>query len=304
MAAVLAHRQRSSAALLLGWVSFGESPNTPSHLLCVCSKKLKWYALCPVVDAINHSSLVQVGALHSIPVLPLHCAAAYAACAAAATSWCPQQPPPAAPTQHPSCPSFPPHALSSPFPCCSLMCHTNTLKTTLCCQQSLHTSLDSRCACMRRPTVAPATVLLARAPAVLLAALQLAVLACPPPQNQACFGHGLACCRPALHHIPHSPNSNSHLPAARRSSSLMAPRPTAPSSSTTASLSWATQTTSTRSPPPSAASQSRCVWHGHAPCVLCGWHAAVCAGGGPGSARGEAQLHPCNSSGQQARQLR
>ena len=25
-----------------------------------CSKKLKWYALCPVVDAINHSSLVDV----------------------------------------------------------------------------------------------------------------------------------------------------------------------------------------------------------------------------------------------------
>lgn len=25
-----------------------------------CSKKLKWYALCPVVDALNHSSLVEV----------------------------------------------------------------------------------------------------------------------------------------------------------------------------------------------------------------------------------------------------
>lgn len=25
-----------------------------------CSKKLKWYALCPVVDSINHSSLVEV----------------------------------------------------------------------------------------------------------------------------------------------------------------------------------------------------------------------------------------------------
>ena len=25
-----------------------------------CSQKLRWYALCPVVDAINHSSLVQV----------------------------------------------------------------------------------------------------------------------------------------------------------------------------------------------------------------------------------------------------
>jgi hypothetical protein len=71
MAAVLAHRQRSSAALLLAGYPSSQSPNSPSpQLLCVCSKKLKWYALCPVVDAINHSSLVQVGALHSIPVLP------------------------------------------------------------------------------------------------------------------------------------------------------------------------------------------------------------------------------------------
>ena len=25
-----------------------------------CRQKLKWYALCPVVDAINHNSLVEV----------------------------------------------------------------------------------------------------------------------------------------------------------------------------------------------------------------------------------------------------
>lgn len=34
-------------------------PSLPCH--CTqCSKKLKWYALCPLVDAMNHSSLVEV----------------------------------------------------------------------------------------------------------------------------------------------------------------------------------------------------------------------------------------------------
>lgn len=41
----------------------GLCPTPVCCFLRLCSKKLKWYALCPVVDAINHSSLVEVSLL-------------------------------------------------------------------------------------------------------------------------------------------------------------------------------------------------------------------------------------------------
>lgn len=34
--------------------------NEQAAILPACSRKLKWYALCPVVDALNHSSFVEV----------------------------------------------------------------------------------------------------------------------------------------------------------------------------------------------------------------------------------------------------
>lgn len=114
------------------WGGCGSSP-LPTRLSPVptCSRKLKWYALCPVVDAINHSSLVEVRG--------------WRLCAACAW-WC-------ATVGHRNSNSRGQHALEAN--CIGCMCHqrpnpcspmssTNTSGTSLCCPRRPPTSRGSR----------------------------------------------------------------------------------------------------------------------------------------------------------------
>lgn len=128
--------------------------------------------------------------------------------------------------------------------------------------------------------------------------------ACPPPQNQACFGHGLACCLPRL--TPHPTLTKPQLPPACCPQVFISY-----GAQTNGSLfqyygftelgnqnDVYSLTAAIGGQPVKVCVAWACslcfVWV--ACCCLCWWRPWVCSW--------EAQLHPCNSSGQQARQLR